>query len=79
MNVSQNFPLDRKIQNGVALVLTNSGEAHIPISDLSSTSDTAEVETMSSPELQVDPMLAFLEGKSVVASALLTTTRALGE
>ena len=46
-----------------------------PASDLSSTSDTAGVVTMSSSELQV---VAFLEGESVVTSVLLTSTGALG-
>ena len=49
-----------------------------PASDLSSTSDTAGVVTMSSSELQVEQMLAFLEGESVVTSVLLTSTGALG-
>ena len=57
----------------------NSGEASIPKPDLSSTTDTAGEVTLSSTELSVDPVRAFLEGKSVVVtSPLVESTGALG-
>ena len=63
----------------VSLPCDNSGEASIPKSDLSPTSDIAGVAARSSPELQVDSMLPSLEGRIIgVASVLVTSTGAFG-
>ena len=49
----------------LSLSCDNRGEASIPRSDLSRVSDTAGEAARSSTELQVDPMLPFLEGKII--------------
>ena len=71
------------IPNGLALVsrsCENSGEASIPRSDLPRTSDAAGVLAGSSPKLQVDTRMPFLEGNIIgVTSALLTSIGALGQ
>ena len=71
------------IPDGLALVsrsCENSGEASIPRSDLPRTSDAAGVLAGSSPKLQVDPRMPFLEGNIIgVTSALLTSIGALGQ
>ena len=79
MNVTQNF-LSRRERNPkwcstcLSLLCVSSGEASIPKFGLSSTSDEAGVAAMCSPELKVEPMLAFLDGNSIVVTSELLTS-----